>query len=187
MLPDFLLPLPIRQRAVVARDVATCVFFADFPDDVPFTACFEAAGDDEQHRIVMALHQWVDAVLSRVLVRPAFSLGTVRRLGADREGLMVAYCHAVGVVAAPATGEPPLPPRQTLRPAPADRPRPSPDLGLLAGLPGPNVSAAVRLLASKVHEPPHRLWREWTISAFAFSWRVLLQKALLERATPRRD
>lgn len=190
MLPDFAISVALEGlggRVLVARDVPACVFFYDFPRSVPFTECWIAESDEGRSRINARLEEWVDGLLTRVVVTPRLTLELVRRLGAARNQVALGYLRTIGWIeadeeAVPATAE--------LLASARGEPDPGrgapPALRIWTAPPEPALKGALRLLAAKGRALPSVLWG-LPISEWIFNWRVLLQEDLLAREAERQD
>lgn len=187
-LPDFLLPIILQADPafLLARDVSVAEFFHGFPNSAPSMPCYEKDTADGQHAITAALEGWADALLTRVVLRPALTLDLVHRLGAARDVALVTYLRTVGWITA---GDPANPARSLTPSAPPEETHrwARMEAAWIVALPPfttvpvENVKAAVRLVSSKCRTAPHIVWTRWHISEFLFDWRILLQDELLKR------
>jgi len=182
-LPDFLLPVTLRgaPKSLLARDVTVAEFFHGFPNSVPMAACYTKESPGGQQAIRVALEEWADGLLTRVVIEPRLTLELVRRMGEAREQAVLAYTRTIGwseegelaEVAGPLLKaerveiDPLIAQAETFRP--------------FTTVPVENIKHAIKMLAARCRTAPHLVWTGWRISEFIFNWRVLLQDELLTR------
>jgi hypothetical protein len=179
MLDNFYVPVTTADgavRVILVRDLPTCVFFL---------------GPDPPHRGTEA---WADAVLVRASITPPFTMESVARLGRDRDEPLLSYFRAVGyhdTREIAELAEAGLRVGRALAdtfawPAPSEVATP---YRVPFAAQQPPQRRAMRevlgKLSDRVGVPPHVIWREWAISDFCLSWRVLVGDDLLSAATRR--
>ncbi len=199
MLADFRVPVG-DGYALVARDVATAVFFYGFPNSLLGAECYHAVDRRAQRQLDDELAQWTIDLLTRVIVRPRLTPELVHRLGSGADEAAIGYLHAIdwiqdrdiaGMVerGGPRAGaasrywrERGAESARVLKPAPAARRR-TPELNLrpLTTTAAPNVRLAVKLMAERTHLRPSAIWAS-PISEFIYDWRALLTDELTEAA-----
>jgi hypothetical protein len=166
--------------------VPAAAFFCGFPPSVPLTECWQAEPTEGKARLNARLDEWIDALLTRVIVRPRLTLELVHRLGSARDQAAVAYLAAIGWTETEPDPRSPLPeaPLVSARQEPEPLADPGDALRLWTAMPEPALKGALRLLAAKGRVLPSAIWR-LPISEWIFNWRVLLQDDLLDREAER--
>jgi hypothetical protein len=179
-----------RRATLIGVDIPVAWFFWGFPDQATVTTQMRGG----HRRLHPALEAWADDLLTRSLY-----LGTAdglrlltrdlvarllnepvpnraeREIAPQRELAALRYLSAVGWLAASSDGfiddaeEPPAVelPELALPTAEVQR--------AMTAVPDYQTRLAVRQVAEASQVPPHVVWREWTISEFSWSWRLLFE------------
>lgn len=165
----------------IARDLPAGVFWCGFQDTFPGAECFGRLSAAEQRDNIRGHEAWTDALLCRAMVAPRLTLEGVRRLGDARDELAVAYLWGIGYQAPSShTRERLVPPRRT----PADPERPwlwLEDYDALQTVPSPNNKLAINAMARVARIAPSRIWADWSITEFVWTWHVALRDDLKKR------
>lgn len=175
---DFALTATVAGEPLefIARDAPTAVFFLGFQESFPGADCFNRMGAGETRQILTGMQAWSDALLCRVMVAPRLTPELVQRLGSARDELVVGYLGAVGWM-------PPDPDLVPAVPVPRDRVSrwPEDHVARLA-VPPPTMKIAIREVATKSRVPAYQVWTTWPITAFIWTWHVVLQDDLKKRS-----
>jgi hypothetical protein len=182
-----------ERFTVICRDVPTAVFFYEFPNSLPMTACFEQSPEAQKRAEFDRFIAWMFGLLPRVAVEPRLSLEVMHRLeeAAALEGV-IGYLHAVGWVldedlarqaamegewgeaarryqrTRGALGDEMLPVISTAPPRYGDLHKPfTTELA-------PNIRLALRDVAKRARVRPSLLWRT-PISEYLLDFRLLIK------------
>jgi hypothetical protein len=174
------LTLAGQRWMLVGVDIPVAWFFAGLPSRATRTT--EEAGG---RRVLLAeAEAWADAVLTRGVYvgaedgRRLMTPELVQRLGSQRPAVALRYLSAVGWLA----------PESEFFVDEAEEP---PDVSLPAKLPAPpgalhraftstpekNIRQALRDVADEARVPVHVVWRQWMISEFCWTWRLMYADA----------
>jgi len=98
MLADFPVATSLEgeRYVIVCRDIATAVFFYEYPDVPLLTECSDKESAEAQRRNWSQTMQWLRGVLVRATVEPPLTLELVNRLDAGALEAILGYAHAVG-------------------------------------------------------------------------------------------
>jgi hypothetical protein len=181
VLPDFVLTVAVDgvPRRFAACDVPTYIYFYEYPDDFPGTACFLQKDDAGRKEIIDQQERWTTRLLTRVILSPALTPELVHRLGKVREHLGVAYQTAIGLPPIPGVDIPPA----ELLPSPwvGARPWEQEIMRARIWVPGPNLREKIRLMSTKMRRPHLEAWN-LPISEWVLTWRIAVEDEQKRRA-----